>query len=119
MGVQGAATRYALHPCVDPKTRKENQTMSDKPNIIATPSGMQAFLIAMPGANPRITSQEKSYDPAQPQFRIPRKVVKGGSYLCAPNYYLRYRPAARQPQMIDTGMSHIGLRCIVRGARGA
>jgi formylglycine-generating enzyme len=62
----------------------------------------------------RIISPEKSYDPAQPQFRIPRKVVKGGSLLCAPNYCLRYRPAARQPQMIDTGMSHIGFRCVVR-----
>ena len=70
----------------------------------------------MPAVNPRITSPDKSYDPTQPQFRIPRKVVKGGSHLCAPNYCLRYRPAARQPQMIDTGMSHIGFRCIVRGA---
>jgi len=69
-----------------------------------------------PPVNPRIVSPEKSYDPAQPQFRIPRKVVKGGSHLCAPNYCLRYRPAARQPQMIDTGMSHIGFRCIVRSA---
>jgi formylglycine-generating enzyme required for sulfatase activity len=67
-----------------------------------------------PQLNPRIVSPEKSYDAAQPQFRIPRKVVKGGSFLCAPNYCLRYRPAARQPQMIDTGMSHIGFRCIVR-----
>lgn len=66
-----------------------------------------------PPVNPRIFSPEKSYDSAQPQFRIPRKVVKGGSHLCAPNYCLRYRPAARQPQMIDTGMSHIGFRCIV------
>jgi len=67
-----------------------------------------------PSTNPRITSPEKSYDPAQPNFRIARKVVKGGSHLCAPNYCLRYRPAARQPQMIDTGMSHIGFRCITR-----
>jgi formylglycine-generating enzyme len=67
-----------------------------------------------PPVNPRITSPEKSFDPRQPQFRIPRKVVKGGSHLCAPNYCLRYRPAARQPQMIDTGMSHLGFRCIVR-----
>jgi formylglycine-generating enzyme len=72
-----------------------------------------------PLVNPRITSPEKSYDPAQPQFRIPRKVVKGGSHLCAPNYCLRYRPAARQPQMIDTGMSHIGLRCVVRMVKSA
>jgi sulfatase modifying factor 1 len=69
-----------------------------------------------PSANPRITSPDKSYNPHQPQFRIPRKVVKGGSHLCAPNYCLRYRPAARQPQMIDTGMTHIGFRCIVRRA---
>jgi formylglycine-generating enzyme len=67
-----------------------------------------------PAVNPRIVSPEKSYDPDQPQFRIPRKVVKGGSHLCAPNYCLRYRPAARQPQMIDTGMSHIGFRCVTR-----
>jgi formylglycine-generating enzyme required for sulfatase activity len=65
-------------------------------------------------ANPRVLSPERSFDPCQPQFRIPRKVVKGGSHLCAPNYCLRYRPAARQPQMIDTGMTHIGFRCIVR-----
>jgi formylglycine-generating enzyme len=67
-----------------------------------------------PAINPRIASPEKSYDPRQPQFHIPRKVVKGGSYLCAPNYCLRYRPAARQPQMIDTAMSHIGFRCVIR-----
>jgi len=57
---------------------------------------------------------EQAYDPAQPQFRIPRRVVKGGSYLCADSYCLRYRPAARRPQMIDTGMSHIGFRCVRR-----
>ena len=42
------------------------------------------------------------------------KVIKGGSYLCADSYCLRYRPAARRPQMIDTGMSHVGIRCIRR-----
>jgi formylglycine-generating enzyme required for sulfatase activity/uncharacterized membrane protein YkvA (DUF1232 family) len=67
-----------------------------------------------PAVNPRIQSAQKSYDPRQPTIRIPRRVVKGGSHLCAPNYCLRYRPAARQPQMIDTGMSHIGFRCIMR-----
>jgi sulfatase modifying factor 1 len=65
-------------------------------------------------SNPRIILPDMSFDPNQPQVRIPRKVVKGGSHLCAPNYCLRYRPAARQPQMIDTGMSHVGFRCIVR-----
>ena len=70
-----------------------------------------------PAVNPRIVSPANSYDPAQAQFRIPRKVVKGGSHLCAPNYCLRYRPAARQPQMIDTSMSHLGFRCMTRDAK--
>lgn len=48
---------------------------------------------------------------------IPRKVVKGGSHLCAPNYCRRYRPAARHAQPVDTGMSHIGFRCVVRELR--
>jgi formylglycine-generating enzyme len=70
----------------------------------------------VPAINPRIVSPDQSYDPRQPQVQIPRRVVKGGSHLCAPNYCLRYRPAARQPQMIDTGMSHIGFRCIARSS---
>lgn len=57
-------------------------------------------------------NERQSLDPSQPQFPIPRKVVKGGSFLCADSYCQRYRPAARRPQMIDTGMSHIGFRCV-------
>jgi formylglycine-generating enzyme len=64
--------------------------------------------------NPRGGSETASYDPCQPQIKIPRKVVKGGSHLCAPNYCRRYRPAARHAQPIDTSMSHVGFRCIVR-----
>ncbi len=64
--------------------------------------------------NPRGPVQDTSYDPTQPEIAIPRKVVKGGSHLCAPNYCFRYRPSARQPEMLDTGMSHLGFRCIVR-----
>ncbi len=45
---------------------------------------------------------------------IPRRVTKGGSHLCAPSYCLRYRPAARQGEAVDTGTTHIGFRCIVR-----
>jgi formylglycine-generating enzyme len=44
---------------------------------------------------------------------IPRRVIKGGSHLCAPNYCLRYRPAARQGETIDTSTSHIGFRCVI------
>ena len=52
--------------------------------------------------NPRVTSPDRSYDPDAPGAHIPRRVIKGGSHLCAPNYCLRYRPAARQGEPIDT-----------------
>ena len=45
---------------------------------------------------------------------IRRHVIKGGSHLCAPNYCLRYRPAARQGQAIDSSTTHLGFRCVVR-----
>jgi formylglycine-generating enzyme len=68
-------------------------------------------------ANPRGVAEGQSFDPQQPQFRIPRKVVKGGSHLCAPSYCRRYRPAARHAQPVDTAMSHVGFRCIKRSDR--
>ena len=46
----------------------------------------------------------------------PRRVIKGGSHLCAPNYCLRYRPAARQSETVETSTTHIGFRCVVRPA---
>lgn len=52
--------------------------------------------------------------PALPGKQIARRVVKGGSHLCAPNFCLRYRPAARQGEAVDTSTSHIGFRCVVR-----
>ena len=64
--------------------------------------------------NPRVDSQEINVESNLPDAHIPRKVVKGGSHLCAPNYCLRYRPAARQGEAIETSTSHIGFRCIVR-----
>jgi formylglycine-generating enzyme required for sulfatase activity len=64
--------------------------------------------------NPRVRVPEEG--PAGgPGAGIPRRVVKGGSHLCSPNYCLRYRPAARQGESADTSASHIGFRCIVRG----
>ena len=64
--------------------------------------------------NPRGGSQDGSYDPATANVRIPRKVIKGGSHLCAPNYCRRYRPAARHAEQVDTSTSHLGFRCIRR-----
>jgi formylglycine-generating enzyme required for sulfatase activity len=68
--------------------------------------------------NPRKTTPEQSYGHGQPGAHIPRRVTKGGSHLCAPNYCLRYRPAARQGEAVDTSTGHIGFRCILRGEPG-
>jgi formylglycine-generating enzyme required for sulfatase activity len=65
------------------------------------------------GATGDLAARERSYDPAV-ALPIPRKVIKGGSFLCAPNYCRRYRPAARMAQAIDTATCHLGFRCIVR-----
>ena len=64
--------------------------------------------------NPRGGKAEESHDARTPNVTIPRKVMKGGSYLCAPNYCRRYRPAARMPQAIDTSTCHLGFRCVKR-----
>jgi hypothetical protein len=65
-------------------------------------------------------SSTNSLDARQPQFRVPRKVIKGGSLLCADSYCLRRLLLLALPtgcstaQMIDTGMSHLGFRCAAR-----
>jgi sulfatase modifying factor 1 len=66
--------------------------------------------------NPRGATIDGSYDPRQPEIRIPRRVLKGGSHLCAPNYCRRYRPAARHAEPEDTSTSHVGFRCIKRSS---
>jgi formylglycine-generating enzyme required for sulfatase activity len=43
-----------------------------------------------------------------------RRVMKGGSHLCAPSYCQRYRPAARQGQQAQSSTGHLGFRCVVR-----
>ncbi len=66
-------------------------------------------------AGPRSRDPEGS---AEAGSTIPRRVLKGGSHLCAPEYCLRYRPAARSPQAVDTATSHIGFRCVSRTRAG-
>jgi formylglycine-generating enzyme required for sulfatase activity len=65
-------------------------------------------------ANPRGGNRDASQDLSEPGLPIPRRVMKGGSHLCAPNYCRRYRPAARMAQAIDTSTSHLGFRCVLR-----
>jgi formylglycine-generating enzyme required for sulfatase activity len=64
--------------------------------------------------NPRISSPHHSHAAGQPGGHLPRRTIKGGSHLCAPNYCLRYRPAARQGETIETSTAHLGFRCILR-----
>jgi sulfatase modifying factor 1 len=65
-------------------------------------------------ANPRGGTKLGSLDIRQAGTPIPRKVLKGGSHLCTVQYCFRYRPAARQPQMVDSSSTHIGFRCVKR-----
>ncbi len=58
--------------------------------------------------NPRGPSENHAYDPLNPGF--PSRVMKGGSYLCAPNYCQRYRPASRQGRDPGMGASNVGFR---------
>jgi formylglycine-generating enzyme len=64
--------------------------------------------------NPSGGRRGDSHDPEVPGPPVPRKVVKGGSFLCSPEHDARYRPAARMAQPIDTSSCHVGLRCVVR-----
>ncbi len=73
-------------------------------------SGEQASACCVP-SNPRGGTEEASKDRGAAGDNFGRKVLKGGSHLCAENYCRRYRPAARYPQTIDTTTSHIGFRC--------
>jgi len=75
--------------------------------------GEVAHACCMP-RNPRVLSPVTDLAATQAGEQIPRRVTKGGSHLCAPSYCLRYRPAARQGEAVDTSTSHIGFRCIVR-----
>lgn len=60
-----------------------------------------------------VTNEEfRHFVEATKHLTSPRKVIKGGSFLCAPNYSRRYRPAARMAQPIDTSTCHLGFRCI-------
>lgn len=63
-----------------------------------------------PLRNPTGPTPETSFDPANPG--LPSRVIKGGSYLCAPNYCQRYRPAARSGRDANLGASNVGFRLV-------
>jgi formylglycine-generating enzyme len=82
-------------------------------DYFAVPGGEPSHPCCVPH-NPNVGSTEAAGASANPGEAVPRRVIKGGSHLCAPNYCLRYRPAARQGEAVDTSTAHIGFRCIVR-----
>jgi len=67
-------------------------------------------------SNPSVDDPDGSYfeDDLRAGVHVPRRVIKGGSHLCAENYCQRYRPAARHAQQVESSMSHIGFRCVIR-----
>ena len=81
--------------------------------IRAAARGRRGQAVLHSGESARRPRVERASIRASAERRIPRKVVKGGSFLCAPSYCRRYRPAARHAQMVDSGMSHVGFRCVV------
>ncbi|CCH88441.1 Sulfatase-modifying factor [Modestobacter italicus] len=66
--------------------------------------------------NPRVHTADQTWTTGLPDAAVARRVVKGGSHLCAPNYCLRYRPAARQGEPVDTSTGHLGFRCVLRSS---
>ena len=70
--------------------------------------------------------REAAVNPSGPELQdiplargqSPRRVIKGGSYLCVSNYCSRYRPAARQPQEVDLGAVHLGFRSVLNRSAG-
>ena len=83
----------------------------------AGPSGRSSEGLLRPAQSARVRRGRRATTRASPAIRIPRKVLKGGSHLCAPNYCRRYRPAARFPEPVDTSTCHVGFRCIARPSR--
>ena len=98
-----------------PVARRRRATARPRPSARSRPTATASSTWPATSGSGRATgtgAPSRASTPSQPQFAIPRRVVKGGSFLCADSYCPRYRPAARRPQMIDTGMSHIGFRCV-------
>ncbi len=80
----------------------------------ASSSATTAVDMMMTGAAMYASVDAGAVDESEPVERYPRRVTKGGSHLCAPNYCLCYRPATRQGQTEDTASCHLGFRCIIR-----
>lgn len=105
--------RAALTPALRDEVRHRDLDLAGLRQLAATrietalPDVVQLHRVSLRPPNPMATS-------LPPSDEIPRRVIKGGSHLCVPNYCLRYRPAARQGEAVDTSTGHLGFRGIIR-----
>ena len=106
---------YGLHDMIGNTWEWTDDWWSEPARDAARKGPRKAARACCAVSNPRGGALAASYDPAQPGLRIGRKVLKGGSHLCAETYCRRYRPAARHPETVDTSTSHIGFRCVGPG----
>ncbi len=69
--------------------------------------------IAAPAVNPLIATREPGSIPGDGNAAYMARVIKGGSFLCAPDFCVRYRPASRQPQEVSVSTIHVGFRTVL------
>ncbi|AGW91957.1 sulfatase [Ralstonia pickettii DTP0602] len=62
-----------------------------------------------------------SWDPSEPGVPVnaPKRVTRGGSFLCNEDFCLSYRPSARRGTDPYNSMSHLGFRLVMDDSRWA
>ena len=75
-----------------------------------------AYYRASPVKNPGGPLQQESFDPNDGRNRIPKRIQRGGSFLCTDLYCGAFRPSRRMKNTPDSGSQHAGFRVVAEGA---